>query len=235
MMAIRLLVAGCSVQAHQKLTDLPQTGVAVLKILGKATSINVRKVLWTCAETATPYDREDWGSGYQPTDSEAFRKLNPNGLVPVIVDDHLVLWESNTICRYLANKHERTDLLPQSAPERALVEMWMDWQATELNHSWRYAFLALVRRSPQHADQSAIEASIGSWNAHIGMIESQLVRTGAFVAGAWFTLADVVIGLSINRWLMTPMDRPDLPAVRAYFERLHSRRGFAEHVANGIP
>jgi glutathione S-transferase len=206
-----------------------------LKILGKATSINVRKVLWTCAEIGTPYDREDWGSGYEPTDSEEFRQLNPNGLVPVIVDDGLVLWESNTICRYLVNKHGRTDLLPQPARERALVEMWMDWQATELNNSWRYAFLALVRKSPVHTDRSAIDASIGNWNAHIGMLEKQLVRTGAFVAGTAFTLADVVVGLSINRWLMTPMDRPDLPAIRAYFERLRLRPGFAEHVANGIP
>lgn len=192
-------------------------------------------MLWTCAEVGAPYEREDWGSGYQSTDNEEFRQLNPNALVPVIMDDDLVLWESNTICRYLASKHERTDLLPQSPRERALVEMWMDWQATELNNSWRYAFLALVRKSPAHTDRSAIEASVDSWNSHIGMLEKQLVRTGAFVAGTSFTLADVVVGLSINRWLMTPLDRLDLPAVRAYFERMRSRRGFVEHIANGIP
>jgi glutathione S-transferase len=206
-----------------------------MKILGKASSINVRKVLWTCAEIGVPYEREDWGSGFRTTDTDAFRALNPNALIPVLIDGDLVLWESNTICRYLASKHEREDLLPRAARERALVEKWMDWQATELNTSWRYAFMALVRKSPQHSDRSAIDASVASWNANIGIVERQLQQTQAFVAGASFSLADVVIGLSINRWLMTPMHRPDLPAVHAYFQRLASRPGFPEHVKNGAP
>jgi glutathione S-transferase len=206
-----------------------------MKILGKASSINVRKVLWTCAEIGVPYEREDWGSGFRTTDTDAFRALNPNALVPVLIDDDLVLWESNTICRYLATKHEREDLLPRAARERALVEKWMDWQATELNGSWRYAFLALVRQSPSHTDAAAIEAGVASWNANVEIIESQLRQTGAFMAGPEFSLADIVIGLSINRWLMTPMKRPELPAVLAYFERLAGRPGFAEHVKNGIP
>lgn len=206
-----------------------------MKILGKASSINVRKVLWTCAEISVPYEREDWGSGFQTTDTQAFRALNPNALIPVLIEDDFVLWESNTICRYLASKHGREDLLPQAPRERALVEKWMDWQATELNTSWRYAFTALVRKSPSHTDRAAIDASVASWNAHVGIIEGQLRKTGAFVAGNTFTLADVVIGLSINRWLMTPMERPALPAVQAYFEGLAARPGFAEHVRNGLP
>ena len=205
-----------------------------VRILGRASSINVRKVLWTCTEIGVSYEREDWGAGYQSTDREEFRRLNPNGLIPVIVDEGVVLWESNTICRYLATRHERLDLLPRSARDRALVEMWMDWQATELNGSWLYAFYSLVRKSPAHTDASSIEASIRSWNRNVGLIERQLERTGAFIAGAAFTLADVVIGLSINRWRMTPMERPELPAVRAYFERLRSRAGFTEHVDNGV-
>jgi glutathione S-transferase len=206
-----------------------------MKILGRASSINVRKVLWTCAEIGVAYEREDWGAGFRTTDAEAFRALNPNALIPVLIDDDLVLWESNTICRYLATKHERDDLLPRAARERALVEKWMDWQATELNSSWRYAFMALVRKSPLHADKLAIDASVSSWNTQMRIIENQLQKTGAFVAGASFSLADVVIGLSIHRWLMTPMEKPELPAVQAYFERLASRPGFAEHVRNGVP
>ncbi|MEG1116955.1 MAG: glutathione S-transferase N-terminal domain-containing protein, partial [Janthinobacterium sp.] len=73
----------------------------MLKILGKAASINVRKVLWTCEELDLPYEREDWGSGFRSTDDPAFLALNPNAMVPVLVDGDLVLWESNTICRYL--------------------------------------------------------------------------------------------------------------------------------------
>ncbi len=86
------------------------------------------------------YEREDWGSGFASTQSPEFLQLNPNAQVPVLIDEAGVLWESNTICRYLAGKHQNTDLLPTEPAARARVEQWMDWQATELNPSWGYAF-----------------------------------------------------------------------------------------------
>jgi glutathione S-transferase len=92
--------------------------------------LNVRKVLWVCDELQLEYDREDGGAGFKSTRSPEFLALNPNGLVPVIQDGDIVLWESNTICRYLAAKHERTDLQPSEPAARAVVEKWMDWQAT---------------------------------------------------------------------------------------------------------
>ena len=96
-----------------------------LKILGKASSINVRKVLWTCEELGVAYEREDWGGGYASTHTPEFLRLNPNALVPVIIDEAGVLWESNTICRYLAGKHHNTDLLPHEPAARARVEQWI--------------------------------------------------------------------------------------------------------------
>ena len=83
-----------------------------LKILGRTSSINVRKVLWTCQELGIDYVREDWGIGFKPTQSAEFLALNPNAQVPVLIDDHGVLWESNTICRYLIGLYQRHDLLP---------------------------------------------------------------------------------------------------------------------------
>jgi len=207
----------------------------MLQILGKPTSINVRKVLWTCAELDLPHELEPFGSGFQPTDTPAFLALNPNAMVPVIRDGEFVLWESNTICRYLASAHERAELLPRAPRERALVEQWMDWQAGELNNAWRYAFMARVRQSPAHAEAEAIAASIANWNRHMAMLDAQLHKTGAFVTGARFTLADVVLGLSLNRWLMMPMARPELPALTAYHERLLDRPGYRLHGANGTP
>jgi len=205
----------------------------MLQILGKAISINVRKVLWLCAELDLPYQLEQWGAGFQSTDTPEFRDLNPNALVPVIKDGEFVLWESNAICRYLAAKHERGDLLPLVPQERALVEQWMDWQATELNNSRRYAFMALVRQSPAHQDPEAIAASIQNWNRHMRILEDQLSRTGAYAAGGSFTLADIVLGLEVNRWIKTPLERPDLPALSAYYERLSQRPGFLLHGRNG--
>jgi glutathione S-transferase len=207
----------------------------MLKILGKSASINVRKVLWTCAEIGIPYEQEQWGAGAQPTDAPHFLQLNPNGMVPVIQDGDATLWESNTICRYLAGKHQRADLLPAAPIDRAQVEKWMDWQATELNNAWRYAFMGLVRQSAAHRDPTAIAASVVQWNRHMGILEAQLSKTEAYVNGAVLTLADIVLGLSVHRWMAAPIDRPQLPATMAYYERLSERDGFLRHGRNGLP
>jgi glutathione S-transferase len=208
----------------------------MLQIFGKSTSINVRKVLWLCQELDLPYELQQWGSGHRSTDTPEFRHLNPNGLVPVIREGSFVLWESNAICRYLANQYCAAGLLlPTQPQERALVEQWMDWQATELNNSWRYAFSALVRHSPANTDQDAIAASVSNWNRHMQLLDDQLRRTGAFATGQSFTLADIVLGLSTHRWYMTPMERPALTAVQAYYDRLSERPAFLAHGRNGVP
>jgi glutathione S-transferase len=207
----------------------------MLKVLGRSTSINVRKVLWLGAELGLAIEHEAWGSGFRPTQTPEFLALNPNGLVPVLRDGELVLWESNTICRYLAGREGRGDLLPEAPAARARVEQWMDWQATELNTAWRHAFMGLVRGSAAHQDRDAIAASVAEWNRLMRMLDAQLERTGAHVAGADFTLADIVLGLSANRWRMTPMPRPELPAVQAWFERLCARPAFVVHGHNGTP
>jgi glutathione S-transferase len=168
----------------------------MLRILGKAASINVRKVLWTCDELGLPFAREDWGAGLQSTQQPSFLALNPNALVPVLVDGDFVLWESHAICRYLAHRNDGAALLPADARQRARVDQWMDWQATELNNAWRYAFMALVRRSPQHRDSAQIAASVASWNRHVGILDDHLARVRSsrwptssspcrWAAGAW--------------------------------------------------
>jgi glutathione S-transferase len=209
--------------------------MAALKILGKSSSINVRKVLWTCAEIGLEFDLTEYGSGtpHSVTTPE-FLVLNPNAMVPVIQDEGLVLWESNTICRYLAARHQRTDLLPQDPMQRAQVEKWMDWQATELNNAWRYAFMALVRHSPVHRDTVLIEQSVREWNRHMAIVDVQLQATGAYLQGEQFSLADIVFGLSLNRWRASPITHANLPALQKYFDLLCTRPGFLKYGANGI-
>ena len=106
----------------------------MLKIYGQAGSINVRKVLWVCEELNLSYDREDWGGTYRPLSDPHFKALNSAGMIPVIDDDGVVVWESNTIVRYLAASRSRTDLLPTQPAARAHVEQWMDWQGGDLNN-----------------------------------------------------------------------------------------------------
>jgi len=206
------------------------------RLLGRTTSINVRKVLWTAAEVGVALHHEDDWADSRTTRTPEFLALNPNGLAPVLVGADGVLWESNTICRYLAATANRTDLLPAAPFARAEVERWMDWQASDLNGAWRPAFPALSRRDPVALqDPRAIERSVETWNRLMLLLEQRLAETGAYVAGANFTLADVVLGLSLQRWLLTPMARPATPALLAYRQRLQSRPTVQRWIDPAIP
>jgi len=217
----------------------------MLTILGKSESINVRKVLWTCAELGLEPGRDyshdaDWGGKGRSTQEDAFLRLNPHGLVPVLRDSETtagetVLWESNSIIRYLIAKHGRTDLLPAEPAARAQVEKWMDWQLGDLNGAWRGAFMGLVRKHPDFQNAAAIARSVQSWNAMMLVFDRHLQTTGAYAVGASFTAADIVLGLAVNRWAMTPIDRPQLDAVTAYYDRLTEREGFRQFGRNGQP
>ena len=198
-----------------------------LKVLGRKSSINVRKVLWTCAEADLHFEHVE--------SDAALLARNPNAMVPVIQDGDFVLWESNAICRYLAGKQPRSTLLPEDPQARARVEQWMDWQATELNMAWRYAFLGLVRKSPAHADPGAIAAGVDSWNRHMRLLDEHFAQGGQFATGEFFTLADVVLGLSTQRWLLTPMDRPALDALHGYYQRLSVRPAFRAQIDPHVP
>jgi glutathione S-transferase len=207
----------------------------VLRILGKASSINVRKVLWTCAELQIPFEREDWGSGFRSTHDAQFLALNPCAMVPVIQDGDFTLWESNTIIRYLVSRYDGSQLYPLESMARARIDQWIDWQASELNRSWSYAFLSLVRQSPGHQDSTALAAGIKQWSKNMEILDRQLDSTGAYVSGTEFSLADIPIGLSVNRWFETPLKHPHLPAVSAYYNRLSQRDGYRLYGRNGTP
>jgi glutathione S-transferase len=191
----------------------------MLRVLGRVASINVRKVLWTCAELDLPFERVD-------SDPPLLAR-NPNAMVPVIQDGDFVLWESNAICRYLASRHPRE--------ARARVEQWMDWQATDLNSAWRYSFLALARNSHAHTDAAAIAHSVAEWNRLMRILDAHFAHGGQFITGEFFTLADVVLGLTTHRWLHTPMERPHLDALHGYYQRLSVRPAFRAHVSADVP
>jgi len=198
-----------------------------LRVLGRIASINVRKVLWTCTELDLTFEHVE--------SDPALLALNPNRLVPVIRDGEFVMWESNAICRYLATKHPHGTLLPREPAERARVEQWMDWQATELNSAWRYCFYGLVRRSPAHQDPAAIDDSVAAWNRCMAILDAHFAQGGQFITGEFFTLADVVLGLSTHRWLHSPIPRPHLDAVHGYYQRLSVRPAFRAVVHPDVP
>lgn len=195
-----------------------------MRILGRISSINVRKVLWTADELGLAYTREDWGKPLRDPDIPAFRALNPNAQVPVLVEaDGWALWESHAIIRHFAEADPQRRLLPANARDRAVVDQWLTWQATELNPAWGYAFSALVRHAPNHDDPGQIEQSILRWTAKMRLLDQRLGETGAYAAGDAFTLADIALGLSLHRWFGTPVARPDLAHVARYYAALRSR------------
>lgn len=207
----------------------------MLKIYGYAQSINVRKVLWTCAELGVPFTREDWGGTHRPTSDPLFATLNPVRMVPVIDDGGVIVWESNVIVRYLVSSRERTDLLPNAPAPRARVEQWMDWQGSDFNNSWRVAFQGLVRKNPAFQDAQAIAASVNLFSHMVGMVDNELGKTGAYIAGEHFSVADIVIGLSLQRWRSIPMPRPEYSNVARYLRTLEQREGFVRYGLDGGP
>jgi glutathione S-transferase len=207
----------------------------MLKIYGRANSINVRKVLWLCGEIGLPFEREDWGRGFRPTSEPSFVKVSSFGVVPVIDDDGFVLRESNTIIRYLAEKHGRTDLYPRDLRRRATVESWMDWASTDLYQGVRPVFLGLTVKMAPFTEPKSIEAGIAEWTRQMQLLDAHLAASGPYMTGANFTLADIPAGLVVNRWFSIPFERPALPAVSGYYDRLTDREPYRAHGRNGTP
>jgi len=205
----------------------------MLKVYGRANSINVRKVLWMLEEVGETYEREDWGRGYRSTDDPTFRKVNPVGVVPVIDDGAFRLRESNTIVRYLAAKHGRADLYPTGLQARAWTESWMDWASTDFAHGMRPVFHGLVVKNPAYANM--IAEGIKDWSAQMRVLEEHLRAGGPYVLGAAFSIGDIPVGLVVNRWFAISFDKPKFKAVSDYYDRLTERPGYHAHGRNGTP
>jgi glutathione S-transferase len=206
----------------------------MLRILGRVTSINARKVLWAADEMGMPYQHEAWGKPVRDPSDPEFLAMNPNGQVPVIVDDGFVMWESNAIMRYLAEK-EASDLLPSDAQERGLVDQWLTWQATELNFAWSYVGRAKLRNTPPNPDPARMAESIAAWIRTMRILEAQLDRGDGYVVNDRFSLADIVIGLSTHRWKSVPFDKPSLPAVDAHYALMQARPVGAKYLGPTTP
>jgi glutathione S-transferase len=207
-----------------------------LTILGRANSINVRKVLWLCDELSIPFTREDYGRGFAPTDTPEFLKLNPARQVPVVIDGDLVMRESHAICRYLAAKHGAKDLYPDDLAQRQVIEAWMDWVAHDLMQPLRGAFLGGQIQEPPWNNEWYVVQGKKDLIACIGLLNSHLESHGPYVTGDHFTLADIPVGLTVNRWFMIKdLERPDYAAVAAYYELLSARPSYRKYVRNGLP
>ena len=195
----------------------------MVRVLGRVTSINVRKVLWALDELGVAYEREDWGLPIRDPKVPEFLALNPNGQVPVLIDRGFSMWESTAILIYLADRDASGVLLSSSLPARGRALQWLAWQATELNAPWGYAVMGLLRNMPGYDDPERIADSTWRWTAKMDLLEAELAKGSPFIGGPDFSIADIALGLSCHRWFMTPFDKPSMPAVEAYYRRLRER------------
>lgn len=201
----------------------------MLKIWGRTSSVNVRKVLWCCAELGLDFERLDAGLQYGVVDTPAYRKLNPNGLVPAIEEDGFVLWESHAIVRYLAARHGAGTLWPNDLRVRAGADRWMDWASDSFGSAFRPVFWNLVRTAPEKRDPKAIEAGTKKCAELAGIVDAALAGR-AYIAGSEFTMGDIPLGCHLHLWLNMPLERPAHVHLAAWHRRLLERPAFDEWV-----
>jgi glutathione S-transferase len=200
-----------------------------ITVWGRLSSINVQKVIWALEETGVAYEQIDRGGKFGGLDAPAYRAMNPNGKVPTLRDGDLVVWESHAIVRYLAATYGAGSLWPADPKARALADQWTDWTATTFQPAWIDVFWLFVRTPRANHDKIAIgKALAASFNAY-GIMDRRLAET-PFLAGEALTYADIVAGVSMFRWMTMEIQRPELPNLAAWYQRLSARPAFQKAV-----
>jgi len=202
----------------------------MIKIWGRNTSVNVQKAMWAIGELGLPHERIDVGGAFGKNREPAYLAMNPNGLVPTLEEDGFILWESNSIVRYLAAKYGPGKLEPSDLPERAFASSWMDWQLTTAGPAITPVFWGLIRTPPEKRDHAAIEAGKVKTLAAMQIVDAQLAKT-AFVAGDRFSMGDIAVGAITYRFRRLMPERPPLAHLERWFNGIEQRPPFKEHVA----
>ena len=201
----------------------------MLKILGRRTSGNVMKPVWVLDELGLEYEREDVGGKFGGNREPGYLAMNPTGLVPTLVEDDFVLWESNAITRYLCEKYGHGSLFPADPRVRATADTWMDWQQTTCAPMMLPVFWGLVRTPEAERDHDRINAGIERGHEVWGMLDRHL-EGRAFVAGDELTMGDIPIGPQAHRWFNLVDERPSMPNLEAWYQRLTERPAFRKNV-----
>jgi glutathione S-transferase len=203
----------------------------MLKIWGRKNSINVQKVMWAVGELGLAHERIDIGGPFGKNKEPPYLALNPNGLVPTLEeDDGFLLWESNSIVRYLAGKHGAGTLEPADAKARAHANQWMDWQLSVCAPAIHATFWGLIRTPPEKRDQAAIATSQQNTTAAMKILDTQLGKT-TYVAGDKFSMGDIPVGLIAFRFRQLVPERPALPNLERWYGAIERRDAFRNHVS----
>jgi len=177
----------------------------MMRLWGRKSSINVQKVLWCLAELGLQegkdFERIDAGMQFGIVRSPEFLKMNPNGLVPTLEDGDIVLWESNTIMRYLASQYDKNKRFPSSIPTQFNSEKWMDWQVGTLWPVLRPSFIGLTRVPEAEQDHAGIQKAYQDTNQLFALL-NQTLESQAYCSGEQFHIGDIVLALCVHRWIL---------------------------------
>ena len=204
----------------------------MIEIWGRASSSNVQALMWATEELGLKYIRRDAGFIYGGNDTPDFLAMNPNGTVPVLKDgDNTPIWETGAILRYLSEKHGDDMFWPKDIAARSQVDKWAEW--AKINIALKFTapiFWRVVRTAPSKRDPQAIAEAVNSLSHFLAIAEQQLNKTD-WLASPNFSLADIQFGHVLYRYFDIDIKRPDLPNLRAYYDRLNERSAFKKHVA----
>jgi len=196
-----------------------------MKLLGRKTSGNVQKVMFLLEELKLPYERADYGRQFNNTQTPEYLAKNPNAKVPTLVDGELVVWESNTILRYLAAK-AKSPLYPADPAKRTHVERWMDWQLAALNNPYLAMFReAKLEPEKRSADFAAQQKDLG---AQLAILDKTM---GRYVAGAELSIADICLAPIVARCLRFGVELPALTNVKRWDAEMQAREAFKKATA----
>jgi glutathione S-transferase len=201
----------------------------MIKIWGRTDSSNVQKVLWCLGELGIEHQRIDLGGKFGGNTDKSYLEMNPNGLVPTIQDGNFVLWESNSIMRYLNEKYGAGKLLPATPEGRAGANRWMDWQLSVLNPAIVPLFWNLIRTPAEKRDNDAVKRALEKSTAAWKMVDDQLART-RYMGGDEFSLGDIPVGVWTYRWFNLPIERPRFEHVEAWYKELCERPPYRTHI-----
>ena len=201
----------------------------MLKFYGRSSSDNVQKALWMLMETGEAFEHIQLGGRFGGLDDPGYLKLNPHGRVPTLLDGDLAVWESNAIVRYLAAKYCSGSLWPEDPAARAVADQWMDWGQTRLYPAANKLFWLTVRTPEGEQDQALIAEIHERLLGFYRLLEDQLADRD-FLAGDRLTMADFPSGATLYRFFEMSIERPLLPNIARWYERLKAREAYQRAV-----
>ena len=205
----------------------------MIKIWGRKTSSNVQKAMWAVGELKLEHERIDVGGSFGKNREAPYLAMNPNGLVPTLEEeDGFLLWESNSIVRYLAGKHDKAGVLePKDPKQRAIASQWMDWQLSVAGPAIGPAFWGLIRTPAEKRDMAAIKASQDKITDAMKMLDARLGKA-EYVAGAAFSYGDIPVAIMCYRFVQLVPQRPPMPDLDRWYGAISKRKAFQDHVGS---